>query len=49
MIRDDWRRHMLYDLDNSIRSVRARLPDDDPAVVGLSAHYHNLLRHWAET
>jgi PKHD-type hydroxylase len=49
MIRDDWRRHMLYDLDTSIRAVRARLPDDDPAVVGLTAHYHNMLRHWAET
>ena len=48
MIRDDWRRHMLYDLDLSIRAVRGRLPDDDPAVVGLSAHYHNLIRHWAE-
>jgi PKHD-type hydroxylase len=48
MIRDDWRRHMLYDLDTSIRSIRTKLPDDDPAVVGLSAHYHNLLRHWAE-
>lgn len=49
MVKDDWRRHMLYDLDQSIRAVRSRLPDDDPAVVGLSAHYHNLLRHWAET
>jgi len=48
MVRDDWHRHMLYDLDLSIRAVRARLPDDDPAVVGLSAHYHNLLRQWAE-
>jgi PKHD-type hydroxylase len=49
MVKDDWRRHMLYDLDLSIRAVRSQLPDDDPAVVGLSAHYHNLLRHWAET
>jgi PKHD-type hydroxylase len=49
MIKDDWRRHMLYDLDMAIMSVRSRLPDDDPAVVGLTAHYHNLLRHWAET
>jgi PKHD-type hydroxylase len=39
---------MLYDLDLAIRAVRARLPGDDPAVVGLSAHYHNLLRQWAE-
>jgi PKHD-type hydroxylase len=49
MIRDDWRRHMLYDLDLSIMSIRSRLPDDDPAVVGLTAHYHNLIRAWAET
>jgi PKHD-type hydroxylase len=49
MIKDDWRRHMLYDLDLSIMSVRSRLPDDDPAVVGLTAHYHNLIRHWSET
>jgi len=49
MIRDDWRRHMLYDLDMSIMSIRSRLPDDDPAVVGLTAHYHNLIRAWAET
>jgi len=49
MIKDDWRRHMLYDLDMSIMSIRSRIADDDPAVVGLSAHYHNLLRQWAET
>ena len=48
MVRDDWRRNMLYDLDLSIRSVRSRLPDEDAAVVGLTAHYHNLLRQWAE-
>jgi PKHD-type hydroxylase len=49
LVKDDWRRHMLYDLDAAIMSVRSRLPDDDPAVVGLSAHYHNLIRHWCET
>jgi PKHD-type hydroxylase len=49
MVKDDWRRHMLYDLDMSIMRVRSQLADDDPAVVGLTAHYHNLLRHWAET
>jgi PKHD-type hydroxylase len=48
MVKDDWRRHMLYELDLSIRAVRARLPDEDPAVVRLTAHYHNLVRHWAE-
>lgn len=48
MVKDDWRRNMLYDLDRSIISIRSRLPDDDPAVVGLTAHYHNLIRHWSE-
>lgn len=48
MVKDDWQRHMLYDLDMSIMSVRSRLPDDDPAVVGLMAHYHNLIRLWSE-
>lgn len=48
-MKDDWRRNMLYDLDTAIMSIRSRLPDDDPAVVGLSAHYHNLIRAWSET
>ena len=48
MVKDDWKRHMLYDLDMSIIRVRQSLPDDDPAVVGLMAHYHNLIRHWSE-
>ena len=48
MIKDDWQRHMLYDLDRSIMSIRERLPDDDAAVVGLTAHYHNLIRQWSE-
>jgi PKHD-type hydroxylase len=48
MIKDDWRRHMLYDLDMAIMRIRTSVPDDDPAVVALMAHYHNLLRHWCE-
>jgi PKHD-type hydroxylase len=48
MIKDDWRRHMLYDLDMAIIRARSMLPDDDPAVSALVAHYHNLLRHWSE-
>jgi PKHD-type hydroxylase len=49
IIKDDWRRRMLFDLDMSIIKVRERLADEDPAVVGLTAHYHNLLRLWGET
>ncbi|MFC3059041.1 Fe2+-dependent dioxygenase [Paenirhodobacter populi] len=48
MVRDDWQRHMLYDLDRTIMRVRSVVPDDDPAATGLTAHYHNLIRHWAE-
>lgn len=48
MVKDDWRRHMLYDLDMSIIKVRQNMPDDHPAVVGLTAHYHNLIRHWSD-
>ena len=48
MIRDDWQRHMLYDLDQTIMRVRSLLPDDDPGVTGLTAHYHNLIRQWTE-
>lgn len=49
IVKDDWRRRMLFDLDMSIIKVRERLADEDPAVVGLTAHYHNLLRLWGET
>ena len=48
MVRDDGRRAMLYDLDTAIRQARATLGDENPAVLGLVSHYHNLLRMWAE-
>ncbi len=48
MVRDDWKRHMLYDLDQSIIRVRTVIDDNDPAVTGLTGHYHNLIRQWAE-
>ncbi len=48
MIRSDERRTLLYDLDMAIIAARARLPDQDPAVLSLANVYHNLLRHWAE-
>lgn len=48
MVRDDWRRHMLFDLDMTILRLRQQLGDCDD-VVSLTSHYHNLLRQWAET
>lgn len=47
MVRDDWQRSMLFDLDQNIQKLRAQYGDND-AVVGLTGHYHNLLRMWAE-
>jgi PKHD-type hydroxylase len=48
MVRDDARRTQLYSLDQTIQSLRAKL-GDTPDCVALTAHYHNLLRMWAET
>ena len=48
MVKDDGRRTLLYDLDMAIIRTRQSLPDDHPGVLGLTATYHNLLRHWAE-
>ena len=47
MVRDDMRRSMLLELDQNIQSLRARV-GDSPEMVGLTGHYHNLLRQWSE-
>ncbi len=47
VVRDAWRRHMLFDLDQNIQALREQLGDVD-AVVGLAGHYHNLLRQWGD-
>lgn len=47
MVREDSRRGMLFDLDQTIQSLRARVGECDETV-SLAAHYHNLLRLWAE-
>ena len=47
MIREDWKRTILFELDTSIQKLRGKLGDDEQ-VVALTSHYHNLLRLWAE-
>lgn len=47
MVRDDWQRSMLHELDRTIQSLRQQ-QGDTPEVLGLTGHYHNLLRQWAE-
>ncbi len=48
LLRHDWQRSLLYELDQSIQRLRARL-GDDADTQALGQHYHNLLRAWAET
>lgn len=47
MVREDWQRTLLFELDQNLQQLRAKLGNSDE-VVALSGHYHNLLRHWAE-
>jgi PKHD-type hydroxylase len=47
MIRDDWQRAMLFNLDMTILRLRQRLGEGEE-VIALTSHYHNLLRQWAE-
>ena len=48
LVRDDTLRTMLFELDQNIGRLRARVGDCEE-VVSLTSHYHNLLRRWAET
>ena len=47
MVRDDARRAMLTELDQTIQRLRQQIGDSRD-VVSLTSHYHNLLRMWAE-
>ena len=47
MVRDDARRGMLTELDQTIQRLRQGI-GDSADVVSLTSHYHNLLRMWAE-
>ncbi len=48
MVRQDNRRAMLLELDDTIQALAARTPDS-PEAVRLTGLYHNLLRDWTET
>ena len=47
MVKDDGQRSILFDLDRSIAELTQTVPDS-PALVRLTACYHNLVRRWAE-
>ena len=46
MVGNDGHRTMLYELDQNIQKLREKVGDCEE-VVGLTGHYHNLLRQWA--
>ena len=48
LVRDDGRRALLLDMDLAIQRAAGTLGQSDPAIVGLTGTYHNLLRMWAE-
>ena len=47
MVRDDAKRALLFELDTNIQKLRAAHGETE-AVIGITGHYHNLLRMWAE-
>jgi PKHD-type hydroxylase len=49
MVRSDEQRRLLFDMDSHLMQLRSRAGEADPAVIGLTGSYHNLLRMWAET
>ncbi|MGZ3378356.1 MAG: Fe2+-dependent dioxygenase [Phenylobacterium sp.] len=48
MVRADAQRTLLYDLDNAIQAISAKVGQGDPTVVSLAGTYNNLLRMWAD-
>ena len=47
-MRSDEQRRLLYDMDMHLMRLRGSIGETDPAVVGLTGTYHNLLRLWAD-
>ncbi|MDB5746306.1 MAG: Fe2+-dependent dioxygenase [Massilia sp.] len=47
MVRDDGKRALLFELDTNIQKLRTAHGESE-VTVGLTGHYHNLLRMWAE-
>jgi len=48
MVRSDEARRLLFEMDAHLMRLRASIGETDPAVIGLTGTYHNLLRMWAD-
>lgn len=48
MVRSLEERRLLFEMDSHLMRLRASAGESDPAVIGLTGTYHNLLRRWAD-
>lgn len=48
MVRDEGKRTLLFDMDQSIQQLTPQQREGDPDILRLTGVYHNLLRRWAE-
>ena len=48
MVRSDDARRLLFEMDTHLMRLRTSVGETDPAVIGLTGTYHNLLRMWAD-
>ena len=48
MVRSDEQRRLLFEMDRNLMRLRESVGETEPAVIGLTATYHNLLRFWAD-
>jgi PKHD-type hydroxylase len=49
MVRSNEQRQILFDMDMHLMRLRSTVGETDPAIIGLTGTYHNLLRQWADT
>lgn len=49
MVREESKRTLLFDLDQSIQEFTSELGVKHPTVVKLTGVYHNLIRQWADS
>jgi len=48
MVRSVEQRRLLHDMDGHLMQLRETAGETDPAVIGLTGTYHNLLRLWTD-
>jgi len=48
MVRSDEQRRLLFEMDMHLMRLREGVGETDPAVIGLTGTYHNLLRFWSD-